>query len=133
MSIHPHFRQDLGPPGCGQTWTGARDSRWQTHLCTTLLVFYDYKSVFSDMPHFSPQHPPLGAFISCNFIRAFECTIYKIAFFAETESTKQCNSAEQKRRKRCSLETPAQMAFSFLAKPPREVFCQHRSVHVIVS
>lgn len=47
-------------------------------------------------------------------------------------STKWCNSAEQKRRKKCCPETPAQMAFTFLRKHPSEVFCRQISLCVAV-
>lgn len=85
-----------------------------TPLHSTLSAFYDYESVFFDVPHFSPPLLHLGTFISYNFIRAFECTIYKIAFLAASWRVRSSAIFQNKRGKEeastdglhCSDRTP---------------------------
>lgn len=95
-----------------------------TPLCTTLPAVYDYESVFSDVPHFSLQLHRLRAFISYNFIKASECTIYKTAFWLKGKEYKAVQFWRTKAREEVLPRDSGTDGLHFLTKHPCVMCCQ---------
>ena len=125
ISIHRHFWQDIVPLGCGQTWKWASDSlRYTYHFIPPWPHFMITNQFSLTCPIFHCSvfvTVPLSVITSSEHLSA---PFTKLLSCWKWESTKQCNSAEQKKRRKYYLETLAQMAFIFLTKHPCEVFCQ---------
>ena len=125
ISIHKHAWQDRVPSGCGQTWKWVTDNlRYTLHF----LPPHPHFMITNQFPLMCPIFH-CGVFVSVpvSVITSSEnlsAPFTKLLLCRKWASTKWSNSAEQKRRKKCYPETPAQMAFLFLRKHPSEVFCQ---------